>query len=457
MLPASSNTDPASKNTALKTVGERYLSLQDEINFDREKGLIFVSPRLSIQEKNHQSASGVLGKITQKFNAIISRYREWRAKEWLVGFVEKNFEKNNKTRDLLESVKNSGRVSSSKFLEVLVSKDYKIHPSEAKFPMDGSRRARYLIDDEKKIIDKLIADDLKGSGFSGVAITAFLDFFNFSGESWNPESFKDVITFLNQYSDKEQFNASVFQIPALQRKVVEMQKAASDFDAHQTYLSRIKLRKNHDIPAHATGFPQHTRMDLCNFLENSWGLSGVDINQEANSNSLPENSLKISLLRYLKQGTKNPDAIFLEHLRIFPRVLELFPYIYDIPDSEEINNPGMRKIFYQVVDELKQLRTQKKSDIAGEMEIDKEALKISMRKILLNFRENKNTLGVFLFPEFSKYINTLDADLINQENRYSFVAASLVNVEEIARCVKLLDSEKSSFFHLIEKLKIDLS
>ena len=91
MLPAASKANSYSNNTVLKSVGERHLGLKNEINFDREKWVIFVNPRLYVQENYHQTASSLLGKITQKFNGLISRYHEWRAKEWFVGFVERNF------------------------------------------------------------------------------------------------------------------------------------------------------------------------------------------------------------------------------------------------------------------------------------------------------------------------------------------------------------------------------
>jgi hypothetical protein len=141
MLPAASKANSYSNNTVLKSVGERHLGLKNEINFDRERGVIFINPRLYIQENDHQTASSLLGKITKKFNGLISRYHEWRAKEWFVGFVEKNFEKSEKTRNLLDSVKSSGKVSSSNLLEALVEAVKFLRLNLKSRQMDHSDRA----------------------------------------------------------------------------------------------------------------------------------------------------------------------------------------------------------------------------------------------------------------------------------------------------------------------------
>jgi hypothetical protein len=262
MQPATQKANSYSNKTVLKSVGERHLALKNEINFDREKGFIFINPRLYMSEKKHEAASGLFGKIIQKFNGLISRYHEWQAKEWFIGFVEKNFEKNKKTRDLLDCVKNSPGVSSSKFLEILVDKGYKISSSEPEVRADGSLRSRYLIDGKNQVIDKLITADLKNNGFSDDAIAAFLDFFHFDNQCWNPESFKYVMGFLNQYSDRDSLESPVFLIPALRDKVVEMQNSAIDFEGSQEKIDQIKLRKNKDAAVDVAGSSKFSRMNL---------------------------------------------------------------------------------------------------------------------------------------------------------------------------------------------------
>jgi hypothetical protein len=266
MRPAASKANSYSSNTVVKPVGERHLGLKNEINFDRKKGVIFINPRLYIQENDHQTASSLLGKITQKFNGLINRYHEWRAKEWFVGFVEKNFEKSAKTNDLLDSIKSSGKVPSSKFLEILVDKDYKTSSIEPEVQADGSLRSRYLIDNEDQVIDKLITPDLKNKGLSDEAIGAFLNFFHFSDKYWTPESFADVMNFLGQYSDRDSAQSPVFLIPALRNKVVDMQRAAAEFDAHQQKIAKIKLRKNQGLPVDVSGSHKFSRKDLYDHL-----------------------------------------------------------------------------------------------------------------------------------------------------------------------------------------------
>ena len=456
MLPANSNSSSVSKNTALKSVGEQYLGLKNEINFDREKGMVFINPRLYVQKNNHLSASGLLEKVAQKIDRLIDRYREWRAKEWFVVFVEKNFEKNDETNNLLKSVKNSGRVSSYKFLEVLVEKKYKKLLQKSEVLTDGSLRTRYLINGEKQTIDKLITGDLRGNGFPDGAINAFLDFFHFSETSWNPQSFKDVMNFLNQYSDMSMPHSSVFQLPALQEKIVEMQKAAIDFDANQQHIARKRLRENQAVSFEEKDCAQCSRTDLSDFLEEVWGLSGSENNHD-NVNGISKIPLQSAFLRYLRQGTKNMDPIFLENLTNYSKLIKIYPHLFGFPKDKKINNPGLRRIFDQVVDELMQMSAQKKSEKIEVIDIDKDFLNISMRKIFLSFRSSRDILGVFLFPQMTQYINSLDKNMIDDSSRDSFVAVSSVNVDQVSVLVGLSEIEKLHFSRFIQKLKSDLS
>jgi hypothetical protein len=456
MLPAASKANSYSNNTVLKSVGERHLALKNEINFDREKGVIFMNPRLYIQENDHQAASSLLGKITQKFNGLISRYHEWRAKEWFVGFVEKNFEKSEKTRNLLDSVKSSGKVSSSNFLEALVDGGCEISSPKFKVKADGSLRSRYLIENKDQIIDKLIATDLKNKGFSDDAIGAFLNFFHFSDQHWNPGSFKAVMNFLNQYSDRYSAQSPVFLIPALGNKVVKMQEDAAKFDAHQQITTKIKLRKNQGSSADVTGSPKFSRKDLCDHLKISWRFSEIEKNKDDNLNNVLKNPLQDAFLRYLETGTKNMDSVSLENLISYPQLIKLYPYLYAFPDGSKMNNDALRKIFNDVVDELTAMSNQRKS---GEIEIEAietDLLKISMKNIIFNFPKHRDVLGILVFPDMVEYTKSLDKKIINQKNKDAFVAVSQVDLEKVAAFSKLSDEEKLNFSRLIEKLKMDL-
>jgi hypothetical protein len=454
--PAASKANSYSNNTVAKSVGERHLGLKNEINFDREKGVIFINPRLYIQENDHQAASSLLGKITKKFNGLISRYYEWRAKEWFVGFVEKNFEKSEKTRNLLDDVKSSGRVSSSNLLEVLVDEGYEISSSKFKVKADGSLRSRYLIDNEDKTIDKLITTCLKNKGFSDDAIGAFLNFFHFSDQHWNPGSFKGVMNFLNQYSDRDSAQLPVFLIPALQNKVIDMGKAAAEFDAHQQKIAKIKLRENQGLPADVASSPKFSRKYLCDHLKNSWRFSEIEKNKDDNLNNVFKNPLQDAFLRYLETGTKNMDSVSLENLISYPQRIKLYPHLYGFPGGSKTNNDGLRRIFDDVVSELTAMSNQKKSEEIEIEAINKDLLKISMEKIIFNFVKSTNILGIFLFRDMSEYIKSLEKTIINQKNRDSFVAVSQVDIETVAKFSNFSEIEKLNFSNFIEKLKMDL-
>ncbi len=456
MQPAATKANSYSNNTVLKSVGERHLGLKNEIKFDREKGFIFINPRLYIQENDHQTASSLIGKITQKFNGLISRYHEWRAKEWFVGFVEKNFEKNKKTRDLLDSIKSGGRVLSSNLLETLVDEDYKISSVESKFQADGSLRSRYLIDNKDQVIDKLITADLKNKGFSDDAIGAFLNFYHYSDQYWNPGSFKDVMEFLNQYSDSGSSNSSVFLIPALQKRVVAMRLAATDFDAFQQKSAQIKMRENQGVPADVTGSPKFSRKDLCDHLKTSWRLSEIEKNKDDNLNNVLKNPLQDAFLRYLETGTKNMDSVSLENLISYPQRIKLYPHLYGFPGGSKTNNDGLRRIFNDVVDELTVMSNQRKSGEIDVEAIDKDLLEISMKKIMSNFLKHRNVLGILVFPDMVEYGKSLDKKILNQENKDAFVAVAKVDLQKVAEFSGLSEEEKLNFSRLIEKLKIDL-
>lgn len=456
MLPAASKANSYSNNTVLKSVGERHLGLKNEINFDREKWVIFVNPRLYVQENYHQTASSLLGKITQKFNGLISRYHEWRAKEWFVRFVERNFEKSAKTSDLLDSIKSSGKVPSSKFLEILVDEDYKISSAQSKVQADGSPGSRYLIASKNQVIEKLVTADLKNKGFSEDAIGAFLNFFHFSDQHWNPGSFKSVMNFLNQYSDRDSSQSSVFLIPALWKKVVEMQEAAAKFDAHQQITAKIELRKNQVSSVDVTGSPKFSRKDLCDHLKTSWRLSEIEKNKDDNLNNVLKNPLQDAFLRYLETGTKNMDSVSLENLISYPQRIKLYPHLYRFPGGSKTNNDGLRRIFTDVVGELTAMSNQRKLGEIDVEAIDKDLLKISMKKIMSNFLKHRNVLGILVFRDMVEYAKSLDKNILNQENKDAFVAVSQVDLQKVTEFSKLSEEERLNFSRLIEKLKTDL-
>ncbi len=456
MLPAASKANSYSNNTVVKPVGERHLGLKNEINFDREKGVIFINTRLYIQENDHQAASSLLGKITQKFNGLIIRYHEWRAKEWFVEFVEKNFEKSNRTRDLLDSIKSSGRVSSSNLLETLVDEDYKISSVEPKVQADGSFRSRYLINSRNQVIKKLVTVDLKNKGFSDDAIGAFLNFFHFSDRYWNPESFKGVMNFLNQYSDRDSAQLPVFLISTLRNNVIDMGKAAAKFDAHQQKIAKIKLRENQGLPADVAGSPKISRKDLCDHLKNSWRFSEIKKNKDDNANNFFKNPLQDTFLRYLETGTKNMDSVSLRNLMGYPQLIKLYPHLYGFPGGSKTNNGGLRRIFDDVVGELTAMSNQNKSKKIEIEAIEKDLLKISMNKIVSNLRAHKSVLGDFVFMDMVQYIKSLDKKIINQKNKDYFYVASKVDIEKISEISNFSENEKLNFVRLIENLKMDL-
>lgn len=456
MLPAASKANSYSNITVARSVGERHLGLKNEINFDRKKGVVFINPRLYIQENDHQTASSLLGKITQKFNGLISRYHEWRAKEWFVEFVEKNFEKNNKTKDLLDSIKSSGRVSSSNLLETLVDEDYKISSVEPKVQADGSLRSRYLINSRNHVIKKLVTFDLKNKGFSADAIGVFLNFFHFSDQHWNPESFADVMNFLGQYSDRDSAQSPVFLIPALRNKVMDMQEAAAKFDAHQQITAKIKIRKNQGSPIDVTGSPKFSRKDLCDHLKTSWRFSECEKNKEDNLNNVLKNPLQDAFLRYLETGTKNMDSVSFRNLMGYPQLIKLYPHLYGFPGGSKMNNGDLRRIFGDVVGELTDMSNQRKSGEIDVEAIEKDLLKISMNKIVSNFLSHKDILEPLVFRDMVQYIKSLDKKIINQKNKDFFHIASKVDIKKVAEFSNFSEKEKLNFVSLIENLKMDL-
>ena len=453
MLPTASSSNSISGNKALKPSEEPYLGLRNEIVFDRKQGLIFVNPRLYTQEKKYQPPENFFGKVRQVIDGFFNRFHEWRAKEWFVGFVEQNFKQDNKTKDLLESVKNIGRVSSSNLLEVLVDKSYSALPSASNDRMDGSLRTRYFIQDKKNITDKLIAADLKEKGFSDAAVSAFVDFFNFSDQSWTRQSFPDVLIFLNEYEDKSQLSSSVFRISALQGKVLEMQEKATEFEAGERRITQNNLRKNQGIAYDGADARKFLREDLYNFLKDHWKCVEVENDDGNNGTSAPADSLKLAFLRYLHQGTRNPDDAFLESLRSFPNAVNVMPHVFGFPQQGENNHSGLQKLFDQVIDELKELKTRKAP--VNDLFVDE--MKIVMQKVMLNFRFNKEILKIFLFEGMTQYINSGDRGIINSDNRDSFLAVSEADVDIVAPCAKLSEDEKSSLREFIKKLKNDLS
>jgi hypothetical protein len=438
------------KSILVKSADERYLSLKNEINFDREKGLLLISPCLYTREKNNKKSSDIFDSLVKKINGFVTRYREWQAKNWFVEFVEENFEKNNKTKELIKSVKNRGRVSSSELLEIFIEKEYRALPAAQSVNLDGSLRNRYLLKDKEKIINKLLSQDLSRQGFVSHEINAFLNFFHFSDTSWTPESFDDVMKFLNRYSDIQRSSACIFVIPNLNKKVEEMQKKAVDFQARKEQIEGLKARNRSGLINDDSHVTSHSRKDLHDFLAEQWGCSESENGPGSHDIAPLGTYLKISFLRYLRQGTKIVDEEFLRNLRYFPKAIQSMPAVYGFPENKK--NSELRKIFDEVVCELGELRGQMETNEHENTEFDKDMIKKIMERIIFSSPFRNEDLRVFVFPAMMNYLKTGDEKIIS-DNRSLFENAANANIENVEKTLKFSAIESQMFRKFIDKLK----
>ncbi len=431
----------------------RYLTLKNKIHFDREKGRLLISPCLYIREKKQKKYSDLIDVLLKKIDEFVNRYQEWQAKEWFVEFVDKNFEKNKKTIDLINSVKNNGRVSSSDFLKVFIEKEHRILSSSGDINLDGSLRSRYSVEDKKKIINKIIFDDFSDKGFCDDEIEAFLNYFYFGDASWVPGSFDNVVKFLNHYAVLDKSDFSVFGINSLNKKVEEMQKKAKDFQLRQEQNLKIKARGRSILIGDGNDEINCSRKDLYEVLEERWCCSCPPINSDVLKGSAVGNYLKIDFLRYLKESVKNPDEKFLKNLIYFPQAVQAMPLLYGFP--EDIKNPELKKMFELVVDELRELGRQAKVDESKNFEFDNDLMKRIMGNILAKYSLRNKNLNLVSFPGMMKYVN-FGVREITDENVKLFEEAATVNIEEVAIIMKFSEVEIQIFNKFIEKLKNDL-
>jgi hypothetical protein len=192
----------------------------------------------------------------------------------------------------------------------------------------------------------------------------------------------------------------------------------------------------------------------CDYLKNSWGYSEFENNQKNSANKIFKNPLQIAFLRYLETGTKNMDPVFFRNLMTYPKLIKLYPNLYGFSGADGMDKSGLKRVFDDVINELKTMSNQKKSEKIEKIEED--LLKISMNKIIVNFVRHRDVLGIFLFPDMSEYIKHLNGGIINKNNKDSFAAVTKADLEKLAKFANFSEEEKLNFYHLIEKLKIDL-
>jgi dihydroxyacetone kinase DhaKLM complex PTS-EIIA-like component DhaM len=195
---------------------------------------------------------------------------------------------------------------------------------------------------------------------------------------------------------------------------------------------------------------------LCDHLKPSWRFSEIERNKDNNLKNFLKNPLQDTFLRYLETGAKNMDSVSLRNLMGYPQLIKSYPHIYGFLGSSVADDSGLKEVFKEVVGELTAMSNQYKSKKIEIEAIEKDLLKISMKKIMSNFTKHRDVLGVLVFLDMGAYINSLDKKIINQENKDAFTAVSKVDIEEIALCSNLLEEEKLNFSRLIEKLKKDL-
>ena len=444
---------PSPRRTPADTQAS-YLQLETNYAYEPDKHAIKVSTSLYSRVADTKPAQGLLGKISAKLHQAVTAFREWRAKNWVVSYVNTNLQKTDQVEELLRSIKDTGRVKQKDFYLALLQDQLYWSKDQQSGGIDAPSMDKVSLrqDHKEKVANELMISEMKALGFEEKLILAFMEYIRLGDSAVLPSNI-DTYNQFREHFYHIRVDSRIRNDPFL--KIIEM-KVDQLFS--KLYIVKETIRKNKAAAAESqkSSAEDHSlpttgqRKVLRYYLSQAWGI--LD-GREIDLNQIGMGTRKKAFLNYLEKGISGASPDDLHHLKWFAKGAKLDPKLYEFPTLQGVNGAeGLGRIYKKIISELSDL------DVTTAVQIDVEKVKKALAKIIvgsdvdrnakLNISSNSSLISNYAIKGF---------DVITNENKDGLRKLLPLFTSTVFSQAKLDSEEQNHMKQLLENLKADLA
>ncbi len=173
----------ASSPPAINTVGASpgpganpYLELENHLHFKSRDCTVTVETVLYSRNAELTQPQSLKDKLLAPFRSALAAVRAWRAKNWVVHYVESNFLGAEPAKAFLQSVRAEGKVRRDDFLCLLLSD--KVNGLSDSRHQTGKAHSGSSLDTANRdaMVNGLVRQTLRSEGFAADQVRAFVDY-----------------------------------------------------------------------------------------------------------------------------------------------------------------------------------------------------------------------------------------------------------------------------------------
>ncbi len=186
--------------SAIATSSGPYLELENQLRFKRDEYAIAIDTVLYSRPAEPDRPKGLLDRLLSPLKSALGAVRAWRAKNWVVNYVESNFGGATEAKDFLRSVRAQGKVDREDFLCLLLSD--KVNSLTASRVSKSTSHAGDSLDaaNRNAVLERLIKQELSKEGFDTEQANAFTGFMQL-GQLNEPDA-KLLRGFVKKFQEK---------------------------------------------------------------------------------------------------------------------------------------------------------------------------------------------------------------------------------------------------------------
>ena len=441
MLPTATSSRPSN------SVGNSaYLELENHLHFKSGERKFSFETVLYCRRPESDKPQGLMDRLLAPLRSALSAVRAWRAKNWVINYVESNFNGAEPARTFLQSVRAEGKVRRDDFLCLLLADKLQPLSGRRQQTTDMNDSASLNTDSRNAVLGGLVRQELVAGKFSGDQVNAFVSYM-LVGRVSEPHE-KDLWEFVNNFKDKTQVDNSNRLLNLLKPKVLELGLALQDIELQREREAR---HENSTATVLVQGSTTQTstapyREVLADQLQEIWAAEGGGLA------GMPHVKNQRSVfIRYLRNGLSGMNADDLRDLGTYAKNVrdhEIFQFpaaLHQSPDSV------LETHFNTALDEIKRLQ------ISLPPRLDIKPLSSALAAIIVSSKLNREqrlhwssvTRSLLEFaktgtlPEDAEKLLSLRS-LVDKDYGASFMAIRRLDI--------LLTHEEEQLYEVIKKL-----
>jgi hypothetical protein len=310
MVPNSTSTRPAPAAGS-----DTYLELENHLSFKSGERAITMTTVLYCRKAEPDQPQGLLDRIMAPLKSAIAAVRTWRAKNWVVNYVQTHFNASATANQFLQSVREQGRVKREDFLCLLLSD--KVNAWSGDREQRPGVNAGATLNPEKRdaVIEKFIKQELSKASFSPESVDALIDYLKLGRISEPHEA--ALWEFLNTFAEKYDADRANQILSALKPKADQLGAALEMLNKQRSIQLRASTASNLAAtqvkPDKASG--AEARSSLARQLEQIWsqegdvGMAGLKLVKDRRN----------AFVQYLRAGLSGMDDDHIYHLHWFAK------------------------------------------------------------------------------------------------------------------------------------------